>query len=314
MEEELAAAMRAPASPGARGGVAGGATVRGRRVVVEEELPAEEEQTPAEAPAPAETEALPETQAEEPALLGAWARAAEEAGAEEPPPASPAGSNEAAGGAPAPAPTEALGKEEEAPPTRGRARGKRASPAADEPRTPAARLRGALAGAAGAIAAPRRAAGGFVGAREGTPSPEPRAGAPPPAPRARRPAPAPVPAARAPAAAAKRAPPAKRAAAKKARKPRREESYKRYIFKVLKQVHPDLGASAKAMAVLDVFVGDMFERVVAQAARLAVQGGRATLSAREVETAVRLVLPGELGKHAVGEGQRAVAKMSGLAV
>jgi histone H2B len=151
------------------------------------------------------------------------------------------------------------------------------------------------------------------------PSPEPRTAPPPPAPRVRRPAPAPAaraPAARTPAAAAKRAPPAKRAAAKKAapRKPRRAESYKRHIFKVLKQVHPDLGASAKAMAVLDAFVDDMFGRVVAQAVQLAVQGGRATLSAREVQTAVRLVLPGELGKHAVGEGQRAVAKMSGLAV
>ena len=68
------------------------------------------------------------------------------------------------------------------------------------------------------------------------------------------------------------------------------------------------------MAVLDAFIEDMFERIVAQAGRLAVQSGRATLSAREIQTAVRLVLPGELGKHAVGEGQRAVAKMSSLAV
>ena len=33
-----------------------------------------------------------------------------------------------------------------------------------------------------------------------------------------------------------------------------------------------------------------------------------TLSSREVQTAVRLMLPGELAKHAMSEGTKAVAK------
>ena len=33
-----------------------------------------------------------------------------------------------------------------------------------------------------------------------------------------------------------------------------------------------------------------------------------TLSSREVQTAVRLILPGELAKHAVSEGTKAVTK------
>ena len=33
-----------------------------------------------------------------------------------------------------------------------------------------------------------------------------------------------------------------------------------------------------------------------------------TLSSREVQTAVRLLLPGELAKHAVSEGTKAVTK------
>ena len=35
---------------------------------------------------------------------------------------------------------------------------------------------------------------------------------------------------------------------------------------------------------------------------------KATLSSREVQTAVRLMLSGELGKHSVSEGTKAVTK------
>ncbi|CAH2021057.1 unnamed protein product [Acanthoscelides obtectus] len=35
---------------------------------------------------------------------------------------------------------------------------------------------------------------------------------------------------------------------------------------------------------------------------------RATITSREIQTAVRLLLPGELAKHAVSEGTKAVTK------
>ena len=35
-----------------------------------------------------------------------------------------------------------------------------------------------------------------------------------------------------------------------------------------------------------------------------------TITSREIQTAVRLVLPGELAKHAVSEGTKAVTKFS----
>ncbi|NXK68610.1 H2B protein, partial [Sylvietta virens] len=92
------------------------------------------------------------------------------------------------------------------------------------------------------------------------------------------------------------------------RKPKRKEAFSVYIYKVLKQVHPDLAISSRAMSIMNSFVNDMFERLAAEAARLAQYGGRATLSSREVQTAVRLLLPGELAKHAVSEGTKAVAK------
>ncbi|CAN6460710.1 unnamed protein product [Victoria cruziana] len=83
-------------------------------------------------------------------------------------------------------------------------------------------------------------------------------------------------------------------------------AYRGYVYKVLKQVHPELGISSQAMNVLNGFMGDMFERFALEAATLQKHTGRRTLSSREIQTAVRLVLPGELGKHAISEGSRAI--------
>ncbi|CAA6655565.1 unnamed protein product [Spirodela intermedia] len=83
--------------------------------------------------------------------------------------------------------------------------------------------------------------------------------------------------------------------------------YKRYVFRVLKQVHPELRVSSMAMTVLDSLVKDMFERLAGEASRLSKYSGRATLSTREIQAAVRLVLPRELGEHALAEGNKAVA-------
>lgn len=83
--------------------------------------------------------------------------------------------------------------------------------------------------------------------------------------------------------------------------------YKRYVFQVLKQVHPGMGISSRAIAVLDSMMGDMFERLAGEASRLSTYTGKATLSSREIQGAVRLVLPGELGKRAISEGTKAVS-------
>ncbi|KAL6575788.1 hypothetical protein OROHE_000769 [Orobanche hederae] len=85
------------------------------------------------------------------------------------------------------------------------------------------------------------------------------------------------------------------------------EGYKRYVFKVMKQVHPDMGISSKAMTVINNLMGDMFERLAEEAALLQKYTGRMTMSSREIQGAVKLVLPGELGKHAIAEGSKAVS-------
>ena len=64
----------------------------------------------------------------------------------------------------------------------------------------------------------------------------------------------------------------------------------------------------KAMGIMNFFVNDIFERNSAEASRLAHYNKRSTVSSREIQTAVRLLLPGELSKHAVSEGTKSVTK------
>ncbi|CAI9614740.1 unnamed protein product [Staurois parvus] len=84
----------------------------------------------------------------------------------------------------------------------------------------------------------------------------------------------------------------------KKRRKTRKESYAIYVYKVLKQVHPDTGISSKAMSIMNSFVNDIFERIAGEASRLAHYNKRSTITSREIQTAVRLLLPGELAKHA----------------
>ncbi|CDO76459.1 hypothetical protein BN946_scf184600.g8 [Trametes cinnabarina] len=122
---------------------------------------------------------------------------------------------------------------------------------------------------------------------------------------------------------------------KKKRRKGRKETYSSYIYKggssdllraiylgllfcasqsaglrFLKQVHPDTGISNKAMAILNSFVNDIFERIATEASKLASYSKKSTISSREIQTAVRLILPGELAKHAISEGTKSVTKFS----
>ncbi|XP_059315230.1 histone H2B.1-like [Lycium ferocissimum] len=105
--------------------------------------------------------------------------------------------------------------------------------------------------------------------------------------------------------------PAKDGVDKKKKKAKKSvETYKIYIFKVLKQVHPDIGVSSKAMGIMNSFINDIFEKLAQESSRLARINKKPTITSREIQTAVRLVLPGELAKHAVSEGTKAVTKFT----
>ncbi|XP_048537697.1 histone H2B.3 [Triticum urartu] len=110
----------------------------------------------------------------------------------------------------------------------------------------------------------------------------------------------------------KRPPASKEGGEKKGKKKAKKsvETYKIYIFKVLKQVHPDIGISSKAMSIMNSFINDIFEKLAGESAKLARYNKKPTITSREIQTSVRLVLPGELAKHAVSEGTKAVTKFT----
>ncbi|XP_041062871.1 histone H2B-like [Carcharodon carcharias] len=94
----------------------------------------------------------------------------------------------------------------------------------------------------------------------------------------------------------------------KKRRKSRKQSYSIYVYRVLTQVHLSTRISFKAMSVMNSFVIDIFERITSEASHLIHYNKRRTISAREIQSAVRLMLPGELAKHAVSEGTKAVTK------
>ena len=97
---------------------------------------------------------------------------------------------------------------------------------------------------------------------------------------------------------------------KKAKKIRRHETFSVYIYKVLKQVHQDTGISKRSMAIMNSFINDIFERISLEASKLVRYNKKHTLSAREIQSSVKLLLPGELAKHAIIEGAKAVNKIA----
>ena len=93
---------------------------------------------------------------------------------------------------------------------------------------------------------------------------------------------------------------------------KRGETYSVYIYRVLKQVHPETGISKRSMSIMNSFINDVFEKISLEAAKLVRFNKKQTLSSREIQTAVRLLLPGELAKHAVSEGTKAVTKYTSV--
>jgi histone H2B len=88
-------------------------------------------------------------------------------------------------------------------------------------------------------------------------------------------------------------------------------SFRHYIYDVLKQVYPDLEITQKSMKVMNNFVHDAYEQLAVEAGRLVKMDNRKIMTEWDIQSAVRLVLRGgELTKHAVHEGTKAVLKFN----
>ncbi|XP_027953186.1 late histone H2B.L4-like [Eumetopias jubatus] len=88
------------------------------------------------------------------------------------------------------------------------------------------------------------------------------------------------------------------------------DSFATYFPRVLRQVHEGLSLSQEATSVMDSFVKDIFERIAEEAAPLGRPTKRSTITTREIQTAVRLLLPGEIGKHAMSEATKAIIRFT----
>ena len=82
------------------------------------------------------------------------------------------------------------------------------------------------------------------------------------------------------------------------------------VYRVLKQVHPGVGIGDDALELVVQLVQHLGDTIAGKASHLAQYVNSTTLNSREIQTAVRLMLPGELAKHAVSEGTKAVTKWS----
>ena len=88
----------------------------------------------------------------------------------------------------------------------------------------------------------------------------------------------------------------------------RRESYATYINRVLKSNEGNFTISSRAMAIVNSFVHDNFERFAGEASLLASRSRRSTISSREMQSAIRLCLSGNLVQHAVANGTKALSQ------
>lgn len=96
----------------------------------------------------------------------------------------------------------------------------------------------------------------------------------------------------------------------KKKKKSKYDSFSTYIYKVLKQIHNDVGISKKSMDIMNSFIKDIYDKIAVEAANITRIQKKRTLSAREIGSAAKLLLPGELSKHAIVEGSKALNKYS----
>ncbi|KAG8216830.1 histone-fold-containing protein [Butyriboletus roseoflavus] len=105
---------------------------------------------------------------------------------------------------------------------------------------------------------------------------------------------------------------------KKKRRKARKETYSSYIYKVLKQVHPDTWylkqghGHPQFQPRHPVSLASVYANISSSLGllELASYSKKSTIASREIQTAVRLILPGELSKHAISEGTKSVTKAS----
>jgi len=97
---------------------------------------------------------------------------------------------------------------------------------------------------------------------------------------------------------------------KKARRKRNRQGCSKRIGKGAPRASPDIGISEKAMKILDTFVHGLYEQLAVEASRVARSHRRNSLTSRDIETSVRVVLPEGLARRAMDRANLTVANIS----
>ncbi len=92
------------------------------------------------------------------------------------------------------------------------------------------------------------------------------------------------------------------------KKKHQSRGFTTYIYKVLKQVHPDAGITKKASSHMNDLMITLAKEFFTQCQNIVLSDEKQTITSREVQTVTRILLPGELAKHAVSEGTKAITK------
>lgn len=87
-----------------------------------------------------------------------------------------------------------------------------------------------------------------------------------------------------------------------------ETRFDTFTYRVLKQVHPSAGMTGESLAASNHIVKYMIKELVTKGNRLMLTTDLKTIKDREIQAAVPFVLKGELAKHAIAQGVKAVAK------
>ena len=90
----------------------------------------------------------------------------------------------------------------------------------------------------------------------------------------------------------------------------REKNFMSYLYRLLKSVHPEVGISKACMETVNAIILELYANVSQEAAKFSRKTNSATLTALDVQAAAKIVLPQELGQHAITDGTTACIKFA----
>ncbi|VVC90306.1 unnamed protein product [Leptidea sinapis] len=90
-------------------------------------------------------------------------------------------------------------------------------------------------------------------------------------------------------------------------KKKKYDNYGTYLFRLMKTINEPCGISKQSILVLNNLVSDLLENIAREAGNLVNIEKKKTLSARDIQAAVGLIMPGELRNHAMAQGKKAVS-------